>query len=212
MYQDPKNSTLLFPSDTDYRIRTERAQAAMKQAGVDVLAISGSIISLLHRTEWPANRQTDLVGAAEQGGPAFVSPRSEAKEIRARCNAPVAAEWVEWEEPIPAPMTHQDALAKYIAEVAPEARTIGVDFNSTWALNIELVKGALGAERINDATLMLRGLLALKNAVAINAIRWAPTSLPISSLPAVKLSLPTFPNGRWCLLPLPPGSREMRNC
>ena len=68
-------------------------------------------------------------------------------------------------------MTHQDALAKYIAEVAPEARTIGVDFNSTWALNIELVKGALGAERINDATLMLRGLLALKNAVAINAIR-----------------------------------------
>ena len=41
MYQDPKNSTLLFPSDTDYRIRAERAQAAMKQAGVDVLAISG---------------------------------------------------------------------------------------------------------------------------------------------------------------------------
>ena len=68
-------------------------------------------------------------------------------------------------------MTHQDALAKYIGDVAPNARTIGVDFNCTWALNIELVRQALGAERIKDATAMLRELLARKDAVAIDVIR-----------------------------------------
>ena len=75
----------------------------------------------------PVGRPIWLV-LLQDGLPAFVSPRSEAKEIRARCDTPVAIEWVEWQEPVPAPMTHQDALAKYIEDIAPEARTIGVDF------------------------------------------------------------------------------------
>lgn len=70
-------------------------------------------------------------------------------------------------------MSHQDALAKYIGEIAPHAQAIGVDFNSTWASNIELVRQVLGSERIKDATSFLRDQLALKNAVVIDGIRRA---------------------------------------
>ncbi|TRB23438.1 aminopeptidase P family protein [Rhizobium rhizogenes] len=174
MHQDPKISKLKFPSDADHRSRVERAQAAMKKAGIDVLAISGFdyLRFFTGLNGLPIGRPIWLI-ILRQGSPTFVAPRSEAKEIRARCATPVAAEWVEWEEPIPAPMSHQDALAKYIAEIAPDAQTIGVDFNSTWASNIELVKQVLGAERIKDATSMLRTLLAFKNAVVIDGIRRA---------------------------------------
>jgi len=172
MNLNPKNSKLKFPSDADYGNRIERAQSAMKQNGIDVLAVSGfdylRFFTGLNGT--PIGRPIWWV-LLRDGAPAFVSPRSEAKEIRARIRTPVAAEWVEWEEPVPAPMTHQDALAKYIGEIAPEARKIGVDFNSTWAGNIELVKQALGAERIKDATVTLRELLARKDAVAVDVIR-----------------------------------------
>ena len=174
MIESPKNSRLGFPSEADYRDRIARAQTAMKQGGIDVLTVSGFdyLRFFTGLNGIPVGRPIWLV-LLQDGAPAFVSPRSEAKEIRARCGTPVAAEWVEWEEPVPAPMTHQDALAKYIGDIAPEARTIGADFNSTWAGNIELVKQALGAERIKDATELLRGLLALKNAVAIDGIRLA---------------------------------------
>lgn len=172
MTENPVNSKLAFPSATDYRKRIERTQTAMKQAGVDVFALSGFdyLRFFTGLNGLPVGRPIWLV-LLQDGLPSFVSPRSEAKEIRARCGTPVAAEWVEWEEPVPAPMTHQDALAKYIGEVAPQARTIGVDFNSTWALNIELVKQALGAERVKDVTALLRGMLAHKDAVAIDVIR-----------------------------------------
>jgi len=172
MNENPKNSKLRFPSDVDYRNRIERAQAAMKQGRIDVMAVSGFdyLRFFTGLNGIPVGRPIWLV-LLQDGAPAFVSPRSEAKEIRARCSTPVAVEWVEWEEPVPAPMTHQDALAKYVGDIAPDARTMGIDFNSTWAGNIELVKQALGAERIKDATVMLRGLLARKDAVAIDVIR-----------------------------------------
>lgn len=172
MNENPKTSKLSFPSDADYRRRIDRAQASMKQNGIDVLALSGFdyLRFFTGLNGIPIGRPIWLV-VLQNGAPAFVSPRSEAKEIRARCNTPVAVEWVEWEEPVPAPMTHHAALAKYIGDIAPNARTIGVDFNSTWALNIELVKQALDAERVKDATVMLRELLARKDAVAIDVIR-----------------------------------------
>jgi Xaa-Pro dipeptidase len=172
MNEHPKNSKLRFPSGVDYRNRIERAQAAMKQGGVDVMAVSGFdyLRFFTGLNGIPIGRPIWLV-LLQGGAPAFVSPRSEAKEIRARCSTPVAVEWVEWEEPVPAPMTHQDALAKYVGGIAPGARTIGVDFNSTWAGNVELVRRALGADRIRDATDMLLGLLALKTPVAIDGIR-----------------------------------------
>lgn len=174
MIESPTHSSLVFPSDADYRRRLDRAQSAMKQNGIDVLAISGFdyLRFFTGLNGLPTGRPIWLV-LLQDGNPAFVSPRSEAKEIRARCNTPVAMEWVEWEEPIPAPMTHHAALAKYVGELAPNARTIGVDFNSTWGLNIELVQNALGANRVQDATVVLRELLGLKDAVAIAGIRRA---------------------------------------
>ncbi|MBX4952721.1 aminopeptidase P family protein [Rhizobium binae] len=174
MLQDSKTFKLNFPSEGEYRSRVERAQAAMKQADIDVLAISGFdyLRFFTGLNGLPIGRPIWLV-LLQTGSPSFVSPRSEAKEIRARCATPVAAEWVEWEEPIPAPMSHQDALAKYVAEIAPNARTIGVDFNSTWASNIELVRQVLGPERIRDATSSLRDLLAFKSAAVIDGIRRA---------------------------------------
>lgn len=172
MTETSKNEKPNSLSDVEFRTRVERAQASMKQNGVDVLAVSGFdyIRFFTGLNGLPLGRPIWLV-LLEAGAPAFVSPRSEAKEIRARCSTPVAVEWVEWEEPVPAPMTHQDALATYLGEVAPEARVIGVDFNSSWALNVEFVKQALGAERIKDATDILRGLLALKNATVVDGIR-----------------------------------------
>lgn len=172
MTENPVNSRLTFPSEANYNSRIARAQAAMTQNGIDVLALSGVDF---HRfftglNGLPIGRPIWLV-LLRGGAPAFVSPRSEVKEIQARCNTPVAAQWVEWEQPVPAPMTHQDALAKYVGEIAPNARTIGVDFNSTWARNLDLVKQALGAERVTDVTSMLRELLGIKDAAAIDVIR-----------------------------------------
>jgi Xaa-Pro aminopeptidase len=144
----------------------------MKKHGIDVLALAGIDI---HRfftglNGLPVTRPIWLV-LQQDGTAGFVSPGSEVKEIRARCRTPVAAKWVEWKEPMPAPMTHQDALAKHLEEIAPDARTIGVDFTGTTGGNIELVKQALGAERIKDVTPMLRELLAVKDAAALGVIR-----------------------------------------
>jgi Xaa-Pro dipeptidase len=172
MTENRATSRLTFPSDADYRNRIERAQAGMKKHDIDVLALAGIDI---HRfftglNGLPVTRPIWLV--LRQGGTAgFVSPGSEVKEIRARCRTPVAAKWVEWNEPVPAPMMHQDALAKHLEEIAPDARTIGVDFTGTTGANIELVKQALGAERIKDVTPMLRELLAVKDTAALGVIR-----------------------------------------
>ena len=162
----------VFPSDADYCKRVDRAQASMKENGIDVLAVSGfdNLRFFTGLNGMSVGRPIWLV-LLQSGAPAFVSPRSEATEIRARCGTPVAVEWGECEEPVPALMTHEDALAKYIGDMAPNARTIGVDFNSTWALNIELVKQALGAARVKDATPMVRELFARKDAALVAVLR-----------------------------------------
>lgn len=172
MNEISNSSKLNFPTATDYNDRIERAQVLMKKSAIDILAISGFdyLRFFTGLNGIPVGRPIWLV-FSQKGAPSFVSPRSEAIEIRARCQTSVAAEWVEWEEAIPAPMTHQDALASYIDDIAPEALKIGVDFNSTWASNIEAVKQTLGVERVYDATELLRELLAFKNAVVIDLIR-----------------------------------------
>ncbi|MEX5567296.1 Xaa-Pro peptidase family protein [Pseudomonas syringae] len=172
MNQHNKSSQLSFPTNSDHRSRIDRAQASMKHNGIDVLAVSGFdyLRFFTGLNGIPVGRPIWLV-ITQSGAPAFVSPRSEAKEIRARCQTPVAAEWVEWEEPVPAPMTHQDALAKYVNAIEPDARTIGIDFNSTWASNLEAVKQTLGSERVHDATVILRELLARKDELVIDLIR-----------------------------------------
>ncbi len=164
--------TLAIPSDADYRRRVGATQTAMKEHGLDILALAGAdilrFLTGLHGL--PVTRPIWLV-IPQTGKPGFVSPGSEVKEIGARCRTPVVARWVEWHEPVPAPMTHQDALAKHVAGIAPEARAIGVDFNGTTGGTIELVREALGADRVKDASAMLRGLLAIKDAAALRVIR-----------------------------------------
>lgn len=172
MAEDAPVSKYSFPSRADYLRRIERAQAAMRKHGFDVLALAGAdilrFLTGLHGL--PVTRPIWLV-LRQDGAPGFVSPGSEIKEIQARCGTPVVARWVEWEEPVPAPMTHQDALAKYLGETSSGARTIGVDFNGTSGTNIELAKKVLGIERVKDAAPLLRELLAVKDKAALNVIR-----------------------------------------
>lgn len=172
MTESSATTKLTLPTDVDYCKRIERAQAAMKKHGIDVLALAGID---MHRfftglNGLPLTRPIWLV-LPKEGSVGFVSPGSEVKEIRARCSAPVVARWVEWKEAVPAPMTHQDALAKYLEQIAPAARSIGVDFNGTNGGNIGLVTQALGTERVKDVTAMMRDLLAVKDAAALGVIR-----------------------------------------
>jgi Xaa-Pro dipeptidase len=172
MLEDPETSRFTFPSDVDYDNRIARGQAAMMEQGIDVLALAGADIlrffTGLHGL--PVTRPVWLV-IPQDGRPGFVSPGSEIKEVKARCNTPVVARWVEWKEAVPGPMTHQDALARYLAKTAPDARMIGVDFNGTNGGNIELVRQVLGADRVKDVTPMLRDLLAIKDQAALDVIR-----------------------------------------
>lgn len=144
----------------------------MKRRGFDVLALAGADILrfLTGLYSLPVTRPIWLI-VPRDGHPGFVSPGSEVKKIQARCGTQVVARWVEWEEPVPAPMTHQDALASYLAESAPDARTIGIDFNGPNGANIELVRQALGHERVKNAGPLLRDLLAIKDAAALDVIR-----------------------------------------
>ena len=169
------NSTipkLSLPTDADYRNRIDRARAAMKRDGIDVLvAVSADALrffSGLHGL--PVTRPIWLVIPLE-GEIGFISPGSEFKEIKARCNTPVAVRWVEWQEEVPRPMSHQDALAQQIQKVAPDAHTIGIDFNGTNGAIIEIVKQKLGAERVKDVTYLIQELYAIKDQAAINLIR-----------------------------------------
>ncbi|RWX68850.1 Xaa-Pro peptidase family protein [Mesorhizobium sp. M2A.F.Ca.ET.039.01.1.1] len=172
MKETPANSRLNFPSDADYAKRVERARTAMKQEGIDVLALSGVDN---HRfftglDGIPVVRPIWFV-LPQNGAPAFVSPRIEASEIQAQSNVPVAAEWVEWEEPAKTPMSFAVALANHLGKVAPTARIIGVDFDGTWARNLELAKETIGAERIRDVSAMLREVRRLKDAATIDVVR-----------------------------------------
>ncbi|KQU89542.1 hypothetical protein ASD00_27270 [Ensifer sp. Root31] len=144
----------------------------MKTHGIDVLAVAGvdilRFLTGLHGL--PVTRPIWLV--LPQGGePGFVSPGSEVKEIQARCQTKVVARWVEWEEEVPAPRTHHEALAKYLREIAPNAGTIGIDFNGITGGNLELVKQAVGPERAKDVSPMQRELFAVKDAAALTVIR-----------------------------------------
>jgi Xaa-Pro dipeptidase len=172
MTETPATSKLLFPSDADYQRRTDHAAAAMAQEDVDVLALSSfDNHRFFAGLDGIATVRPVWFVLPKGGQAAFVSPRIEAPEIRAQCTIPVAIEWVEWEEPAKPPMSFAAALAQHIAEVAPQARTIGVDFDATSARNLDLVRDALGAERIRDVSAMLREVRRRKDAATIDVVR-----------------------------------------
>ena len=163
---------LQIPSPVELASRVERFHTLMRREGLEWVALAGPDI---HRFF------TNLHGMAvtrpiwliipSQNHLGFVSPGSEVKEIQARCNTPVLAQWVEWEEDQASAVTHQDALAEYLARVAPPGITIGVDFGGTSGLNIELVKQALGGQRIRDITTILHQLFDVKDEAAKRVIR-----------------------------------------
>jgi Xaa-Pro dipeptidase len=163
---------LNFPSEADYRKRIERAQIAMKRDGIDVLALSSfDNHRFFAGLDGIASVRPVWFVLPVDGPAGFVSPRIEAPEIRAQCTVPVEVEWVEWEEPAEPPMSFAAALAHHIGNVAPEARTIGIDYDATSARNLDLVKEALGGERIQDITFMLREVRRRKDAATIDVVR-----------------------------------------
>lgn len=89
--------------------------------------------------------------------PAFVSPRIEAPIIRKKCNEKVAAEWGDWEEPGMS-KSFWDALAEHIRKVAPHASTIGVDYNTITALNVDLLRKKFDPVRILDVSVLISGI------------------------------------------------------
>ena len=172
MNENPANSKLKFPSQSDYDSRVARARTAMKQEGIDVLALSSfDNHRFFAGLDGIATVRPVWFVLPRDGAPAFVSPRIEAPEIRAQCSVPVAIEWVEWKEPAAPPMSFAAALAEHIGKVAPQARTIGVDFDATSARNLGLVRDALGGDRIRDVTDMLREVRRRKDAATIGVVR-----------------------------------------
>jgi Xaa-Pro dipeptidase len=172
MTENPANSRLTFPTEADYSRRVDRACTAMKQNGIDVLALSSfDNHRFFTGLDGIATVRPIWFVLPQEGAPEFVSPRIEAPEIRSQCSVPVAVEWVEWEEPAKTPMSFSAALAKHIGEVTPEARTIGVDFDATSARNLDLVRDALGADRIRDVTDILREVRRRKDQATIDVVR-----------------------------------------
>lgn len=166
------NNNLTFPTEVDYTNRVERVRAAMKQNGIDVIALSSfDNHRFFAGLDGIAAVRPVWFVLPQDGTPAFVSPRIEAPEIRSQCSAPVAVEWVEWEEPEKTPMSFSAALARHIENVAPHAQTIGVDFDATSARSLDLVKEALGAERIRDFTDIVREVRRRKDQATIDVVR-----------------------------------------
>lgn len=161
-----------FPTEEDYKNRLARARVLMKREGIDVLSVvSADVLRFFTGLNGlPVTRPIWLV-IPQEGEISFVTAGSEYKEVLMRTNTPVGVRWVEWYEDPSTPMTHQDALKKLINKVAPDAKTIGIDYTGTNAAIIEAVKQTLGAERIKDITYLIHELFAIKDKAAINVIR-----------------------------------------
>lgn len=172
MAQNATVPKLTLPTDADYHNRIDRARSVMKKNNIDVFAVVGADVLRFFTglNGLPSTRPIWLV-IPQEGDVGFVSPGSEFKEIKARCNTPVGVRWIEWQEDVPSPMSHQDALAQQLEKVAPGARTIGIDFAGTNGAIIETVKQKLGAARIKDITPLIHELYAIKDEAAINVLR-----------------------------------------
>ncbi|KAM5345661.1 hypothetical protein ACJ41O_011522 [Fusarium nematophilum] len=142
----------ILPTPADLRSRVAPVQDTIKGAGMDLLVLHGTAN---HRfftglDGLPDVRPIFLV-LRQDAAPAFISPRIEAPIIRTKCAEEVVAEWGDWEEP-GMYRSFGDALAAYIHKVAPEATTIGLDFNTVTAVNLEFLKNKLAPARIVDAS------------------------------------------------------------
>ncbi|QCJ01007.1 M24 family metallopeptidase [Agrobacterium larrymoorei] len=161
------SSKEIFSSTADYRNRVARLQAEMKKIKLEIIVLHGSAN---HRfftglDGLPDVRPIFLIVRPE-AEPVFVSPRIEAVVIRKKCPERVIAEWGDWEEP-GLFRSFEDAIAALIKNEAPQAATIGIDYDTITALNLNLlvkkihpvcisnVSDMIGdIRRFNDVTVM----------------------------------------------------------
>jgi Xaa-Pro dipeptidase len=188
-------TTITLPSQADYDNRISRGLKEMERLNIDLLALAGVDINRfftgMHGL--PSTRPIWFVLFRDRNN-GFVSPTTETGEIAARCNTPVIEEWAEWQK-TNLPTTHQDALAQCIKKHAPNARKIGVDFNGTSGLNIELVKTTLGSHRVQDVTSLVLELFAIKDAPALAIIRHScniAEAMYTATLNTIQLDIPAW--------------------
>ncbi len=161
---------LAFPTIDDYRTRLLRLQKAIRESGFDVLALSSfDNHRFLGGVDGIATVRPVWVIVPADGEPVFVSPRIEAPEIRQQSWIPVAQEWIEWEEE-GVPRSAIEAVVRVLEPFGGAAR-IGVDYDATSAASLEALRAALGAERIADATPLVREVRKVKDQATIDVVR-----------------------------------------
>ncbi len=161
---------LAFPTIDDYRARLRRVQDGIRAAGLDVLALSSfDNHRFLGGVDGIASVRPVWIVVPPDADPVFVSPRIEAPEIRQQSWIPVVEEWIEWEEAGVA-RSATEALGRVLAPYGPNAR-IGIDFDATSAATVDALRTDLGAERISDATGLVREARRVKDRATIDVVR-----------------------------------------
>jgi Xaa-Pro aminopeptidase len=161
---------LTFPTLDDYRVRVRRLQDGIRAAGLDVIALSSfDNHRFLGGVDGIATVRPIWVVIPPDADPVFVSPRIEVPELRQQSWIPVAEEWIEWEEEGVA-RSAVEALLRVLMPFGAAAR-IGFDFDATSAATIDALRVALGAERVTDATHIVREARRVKDQATIDVVR-----------------------------------------
>ena len=167
----PKSEVFVLPTQRDYNARVACVRKIMRLRNIDVLVFGGEPIRRFFTglDGLPVTHPYWLV--ITSGSVGFVTPSGDADEITARCKTPWHARCAEWEEAEGTPRTHQDALARHLKQVAPEAKTIGMDHDGTTGSNIELLRETLGINRVSYVSDLVEELFRIKDADELKMIR-----------------------------------------
>ena len=166
---------LSFLNVADFQGRIQRTDAALATAGIDVAILHsfGDARYLTGLDGIPEVRPVFSV-LTQTGKVAFVAPAIEAPIIRnkvAERVAEVAIEWGEWEKPGMA-RTFVDALVRHVGAVAPDARSIGLDF-SLAGKDLDLLRNAFPGKIIKDVSLVTLAVRSIKDDTLVNVVRLA---------------------------------------
>ena len=164
---------LSFLNVADLKKRIQRTQAALAAAGIDVAILSsfGDARYLTSLDGLPEVRPVFLV-LTHTGKIAFVAPAIEAPIIRRKVSkdvAEVAIEWGEWEKPGMAG-TFVDALVRHVGAVAPDAKTIGLDYHLA-GKDLELLRNAFPGKIIKDISSVILEVRSIKDDALYNVVR-----------------------------------------
>lgn len=168
---------LSFLSVADFEERIQRTQAALAAAGIDVAILSsfGDARYLTGLDGLPEVRPVFSV-LTHTGKIAFVAPAIEAPIIRKKVSksvADVAIEWGEWEKPRMA-RTFVDALVRHVGAVAPDAKTIGLDYHLA-GKDLDLLQNAFPGKSIEDVSPVTLEVRSIKDDALVNVVRLGAT-------------------------------------